>query len=225
MIYDDKSLSGAEKEFLQLKNEETYFHLMKVFLIIKKYENVTEEEMEKHKNDFSWKDPDASSFLTATSPGAIYVFSLGNDIPFALEFLRANNLNDAPLLKTMDKYNAFADSVFAARDKVKKDDWKATAADSEIGIFKLPDCEPGKILETILQEHKGKTVVIDIWATWCGPCRAGMKEVEPYKEELSKKGVDFIYFTIESSDKEEWQKIVSKHKGSHYVLTKLFKLI
>ena len=36
-------------------------------------------------------------------------------------------------------------------------------------------------------------VFIDFWATWCRPCVNGMKEMENAKDELTARGVDFVY--------------------------------
>ena len=37
------------------------------------------------------------------------------------------------------------------------------------------------VLDAILAEHAGRPVVVDIWATWCTPCLAGIKALEPLK--------------------------------------------
>ncbi|AXG73539.1 TlpA family protein disulfide reductase [Flavobacterium arcticum] len=64
---------------------------------------------------------------------------------------------------------------------------------------------------TSLKDFRGKYVYIDVWATWCGPCR---KEI-PYLQKIEKKyhDKDIVFVSI-SVDKEKdhtkWKKFVDK---------------
>ena len=93
---------------------------------------------------------------------------------------------------------------------------------SQESVFfqKYDDVAPENILQTILDKYKGKTVVIDIWATWCGPCRAGHQAMKPMKEEIKGKNVQFVYITSPTSPLNTWQEMIKDIDGDHYYLTK-----
>ena len=59
-----------------------------------------------------------------------------------------------------------------------------------------------------LNDFKGKILYIDIWASWCGPCRKQFPYAEKIKEQLSKqqlKKINFIYISIDN-DYDKWNK-------------------
>ncbi|WP_291089296.1 TlpA family protein disulfide reductase [Empedobacter sp. UBA7494] len=66
-----------------------------------------------------------------------------------------------------------------------------------------------------LSDFKGKYVYMDIWATWCGPCKVQI----PFMKELEKQFHDApIYFVSVSLDKLEdkpiWEKMVRENQMS-----------
>ena len=92
---------------------------------------------------------------------------------------------------------------------------------SNEGVFfkKYDDVAPEDILQTILDNYKGKAVLIDMWETWCGPCRAGHKTMAPMKEQMKGQNVQFVYIASPSSPPTTWQKMITDIDGDHYYLT------
>ena len=89
-----------------------------------------------------------------------------------------------------------------------------------IHYLDMTDVAPEDILQTILDKYKGKTILIDIWATWCGPCKLGHEKMKPVKEELRDKDIVYVYLTSTTSKYDEWKKYITDISGEHYYLTK-----
>lgn len=54
-----------------------------------------------------------------------------------------------------------------------------------------------------LSELKGKVVYLDIWASWCGPCRKQFPAAKALKEQLDKKekkNIEFLYISIDNTE-------------------------
>jgi len=48
-----------------------------------------------------------------------------------------------------------------------------------------------------LSDFTGKVIVINLWASWCGPCRAEIPDYEKVRKEFAGKPVEFIGLTTE----------------------------
>ena len=75
------------------------------------------------------------------------------------------------------------------------------------------------LFASIVSKHRGKVVLIDFWATWCGPCVAGHKAMRPMKAELADKDIAYVYIAGENSPKDRWEEIIPNINGEHYRLT------
>lgn len=70
------------------------------------------------------------------------------------------------------------------------------------------------VFQDILNKYKGKTIVMEVWASWCGDCVKAM----PKLKELQKQNPNVVYLFV-SMDKEynKWIEGIKKHElaGEH----------
>lgn len=49
-----------------------------------------------------------------------------------------------------------------------------------------------------LADFPDKVIVVNLWASWCGPCRREVPEYEKVRKEFAKRNVEFIGLTLEN---------------------------
>ncbi len=84
--------------------------------------------------------------------------------------------------------------------------------------FQTTDSEGNKV---ILSSFKDKSyVLLDFWASWCGPCLKGMPHVKRLFEQYHSKGFEVICISVDR-DKTEWLEAINKHQldGFKHILT------
>ncbi len=76
-------------------------------------------------------------------------------------------------------------------------------------------------IKQIIEPYKGKVVMIDLWNTWCSPCRGAISTNEPLKDDVLSSGdIVWIYIADDSSPIIEYQESVKNIRGIHYRLSK-----
>lgn len=64
-----------------------------------------------------------------------------------------------------------------------------------------------------LQSLRGKYVYIDLWATWCGPCKREIPYLKELEAKLHDKNIAFVSISIdEVGDKQKWKNFVRNEK-------------
>lgn len=66
--------------------------------------------------------------------------------------------------------------------------------------------EPFNLKEFIDRNYPGKPVVIDLWNTWCNPCKSAIYQCEDIQYDYRNSNVSFVYISDESYPKGKWEK-------------------
>jgi thiol-disulfide isomerase/thioredoxin len=86
-------------------------------------------------------------------------------------------------------------------------------ANKKMNNSKAPafDYENHKGGKTSLESLKGKYVYIDIWATWCGPCRGEIPFLKTIEEKYKGKNIEFVSISVDvEKDHDKWKKFVTE---------------
>lgn len=69
-----------------------------------------------------------------------------------------------------------------------------------------------------LDEMKGSILVLDFWATWCGPCIKEIPEYNKLQEKYASQGVKIIGVTLASGEVSEVKPFVSRHNMKYTIV-------
>lgn len=102
---------------------------------------------------------------------------------------------------TLEQNMKGLENYYAESQKVKKMNGKASPD------FDYENHKGGK---TKLEDLKGKLVYIDVWATWCGPCRAEIPHLKELEKKYHGKNIAFVSISVDAlKDHDKWQKFVT----------------
>ena len=155
-------------------------------------------------------------------------FKAGADVmgEVCLKYLPNETVRGWYLAKNvLTRARAYDDDYIARLDKYRKhlvtDEQRKLVSDFILTVNKTGKGEPAIPFDgttpdgakVSLKDFKGKVVLVDVWATWCGPCRAEIPHLKKLEEELTGKEVVFISYSIdEMKDLAKWKKMVADDK-------------
>lgn len=140
--------------------------------------------------------------------------------------IQSNKIKSGILSKTLTNFLNYNDATGAEKyvdmfNEMSTDDkQKKAIADAHTTAMKLLKGKPAPTFnytntegeEVSLENLKGKSVYVDVWATWCGPCK---REI-PHLKELEAQyhdNEDIVFMSVsidKMEDKDKWLKMVEE---------------
>ena len=113
-------------------------------------------------------------------------------MPYALAVVKKKN----------DKYTALQQSI------QKRDISKSASLKSSDEVANMSDGE--QILRKLTEPYRGHLVLLDIWGTWCGPCKLALSHSKEEYERLKDYDLVYLYLANHSTD-EAWKNVIKEY--------------
>lgn len=109
--------------------------------------------------------------------------------------------DNAPAIQVVEEENA----ISRALDNREFDRLVLKSADSLQGIT-----EGEALLNKILEPYRGKFVLLDVWGTWCAPCKEALKSSSEEYKQLAGYNIQFLYLANRSPQK-SWENVIKQY--------------
>lgn len=78
--------------------------------------------------------------------------------------------------------------------------------------------EGQEILSKLTEPYRGKFILLDIWGTWCGPCKDALSHSQEEYQRLAKYDIQYMYLA-NNSPKDTWENVIKEYNvtGSNVV--------
>jgi len=130
--------------------------------------------------------------------------------PLALYVLQsyAKNDPDAPALRSL--FDGLSPEVKASKAGKDLDEKLAIAAKTRIGSMAMDFTQNDTLDKPVsLSSFRGKYVLLDFWASWCGPCRMENPNVVSAYAKYHPKGFDILSISLDRpGEKDKWLKAI-----------------
>lgn len=145
-------------------------------------------------------------------------------LEIAMKYITSNKLKAIQFMGEIGRYRTYEDFI-ADYDKYGKYLWsenqkkkieafvgqkKRLARGEPAPNFTFPDVN-GKMVS--LSDFKGKVVLVDVWATWCGPCKEEIPHLIKLEKEMHGQEIVFIGVSVDTQEKKQAWLDMIQEKG------------
>ena len=141
------------------------------------------------------------------------------DISLARQFCRAINESREPLpdvavnmMEQEVQLPSAKAAVMALQNKYleiqQRDITKSGILKSNNDVANMSDGE--QILRKLTEPYRGRLVLLDIWGTWCGPCKAALSHSQEEYERLKDYNLVYLYLANRSPE-DGWKNVIKEY--------------
>jgi thiol-disulfide isomerase/thioredoxin len=114
-----------------------------------------------------------------------------------------------PLMEELQQYYPHSIYLPALKVKIQKLDALLSANASNKDIVIAEGFEKMTSIYEVIKKMQGKVVYLDIWGTWCGPCKPELKFNPELKQYFRGKDVAFVYLDMDDDEKDsQWREFI-----------------
>ena len=102
------------------------------------------------------------------------------------------------VLEMQNRYLALQHRALSGGESLKTNDEVKDMSDGE------------KILSKLIEPYKGKLVLVDVWGTWCSPCKRALSHSKELYERMAPYDMVFLYLA-NRSDEDSWKNVIKEY--------------
>lgn len=141
---------------------------------------------------------------------------------FLCEFVygRIDHASRCVSSRVIDTLKAYVGNPIGIERVERKNEYYRALANREFDklVLKSSDnlqgiSEGEELLSKLLEPFKGKLVLLDVWGTWCGPCKQALSHSAEEYARLNKYDVAYLYLA-NGSPTEAWENVIKQYNVS-----------